>query len=246
MRRALAVLAVLRAGLALAAIPLAPLLYRDHPAILVLLRPTKEVFLFAGFSAQRGDVSLVTVIVAAMPILLGGVWIFFALGHEHGTDRDLPGLLGRLLPSKRVKPLRKSVERNDAKVLFLGRLAAMPSSLLAAAAGASGVDIRRFLVIDTARRADVAGADARARLGARRRLRVGRTVAHRSGRRRHRRGGGHHRSGAVSLMASTTWSARRRFSTTSSAGPSNDSPSATRRSGPLELRTRRDDTRRSL
>jgi membrane protein DedA with SNARE-associated domain len=150
LRRALAVLAVLRAGLALAAIPLAPLLYRDHPAVLVLLRPTKEVFLFAGYSAQRGDVSLVTVVVAALPILLGGVWIFYALGREHGTDRDLPGLLGRLIPSKRVKPLRKAVERNDAKVLFLGRLAAMPSSLLAAAAGASGVDIRRFLLIDTA------------------------------------------------------------------------------------------------
>ncbi|HJR25011.1 MAG TPA: VTT domain-containing protein [Acidimicrobiales bacterium] len=150
MRRALPVLAVLRTGLALAAIPLAPFLYREHPAVLVLLRPTKEVLLFAGYAAHRGDVALATVVLAALPILLGGVWLFYALGREHGTDRDLPGLLGRLLPRKRVQPLRTAVERNGENVLFLGRLAAMPSSLLAAAAGASGVDVRRFLVVDTA------------------------------------------------------------------------------------------------
>ena len=150
MRRALPVLAVLRTGLALVAIPLAPFLYREHPAVLVLLRPTKEVLLFAGYAAHRGDVSLVTVVLAALPILLGGVWLFYALGREHGTDRDLPGLLGRLVPRKRVQTLRKAVDRNGEKVLFLGRLAAMPSSLLAAAAGASGVDVRRFLLVDTA------------------------------------------------------------------------------------------------
>ena len=150
MRRALPVLAVLRTGLALVAIPLAPFLYREHPAVLVLLRPTKEVLLFAGYAAHRGDVSLATVVLAALPILLGGVWLFYALGREHGTDRDLPGLLGRLLPRTRVQTLRKAVERNGEKVLFLGRLAAMPSSLLAAAAGASKVGLRRFLLVDTA------------------------------------------------------------------------------------------------
>lgn len=149
MRRALAVLAVLRAGLAIAAIPLAPFLYRDHPAVLVLLRPTKEVLLFAGYAAQRDDVSLATVVVAALPILLGGVWLFYAIGRGYGTDRDLPGLLGRVVPRKRVLSLRKAVERNGEKVLFLGRLAAMPSSLLAAAAGASGVEARRFFLVDT-------------------------------------------------------------------------------------------------
>ncbi len=150
MRRALPALAVLRTGLALAAIPLAPFLYREHPAVLVLLRPTKEVLLFAGYAAHRGDVSLATAVLAALPVLLGGVWLFYAIGRAHGTERDLPGLLGRLLPSKRVHALRKAVERSGEKVLFLGRLAAMPSSLLAAAAGASGVEVRRFLIVDTA------------------------------------------------------------------------------------------------
>ncbi len=118
--------------------------------MLVLLRPTKEVLLFAGFAAHRGDVSLATVVLAALPILLGGVWLFYAIGRAHGTERELPGLLGRLLPRARLQPLRKAVERNGDKVLFLGRLAAMPSSLLAAAAGASGVEVRRFLIVDAA------------------------------------------------------------------------------------------------
>ena len=141
---------MLRTGLALAAIPLAPFLYREHPAVLVLLRPTKEVLLFAGYAAHRGDVSLATAVLAALLVLLGGVWLFYAIGRAHGTERDLPGLLGRLLPSERVQALRKAVERSGEKVLFLGRLAAMPSSLLAAAAGASGVEVRRFLIVDTA------------------------------------------------------------------------------------------------
>ena len=150
MRRALPVFAVLRTVLALAAIPLAPFLYREHPAVLVLLRPTKEVLLFAGFAAHRGDTSLASVVLAALPILLGGVWLFYALGREHGQDGELPGILGRLLPQERVERLRGAVDRNGDKVLFLGRLAAMPSSLLAAAAGASGVEVRRFLLVDAA------------------------------------------------------------------------------------------------
>ena len=36
------------------------------------------------------------------------------------------------------------------KVVFLGRLAAFPSSLTAAAAGAAGVPWRRFVIADTA------------------------------------------------------------------------------------------------
>lgn len=132
------------------AIPLAPFLYREHPAVLVLMRPTKEVLLFAGYSVHRGDVSPVTVLLAALPLLLGGVWLFYALGRAHGSDDDLGGVLGRLLPAKHMRPLRQAIERNDDRVLFLGRLAAVSSSVVAGAAGASGVEVRRFLVIDLA------------------------------------------------------------------------------------------------
>lgn len=153
MRRALLGAAVARTVLALAAIPLAPFLFREHVAVLVLLRPTKETLLFAGFAAQNHDVSLPVVVLAALPLLLAGVWQFYALGREFSSDlnkRDLPGIAGRLLPRSRIKGLQDALQHQGQKVVFLGRLAAMPSSLIAAAAGASKFGVRRFLIVDTA------------------------------------------------------------------------------------------------
>lgn len=153
MRRALVALAAVRTILALVAIPLAPFLYREHVAVLILLRPTKETLLFAGFAAEQGDIGLPLVVLTALPMLLAGVWVFFALGLEYADDlskRQLPGLAGRLLPRRRLRRLQAAIEDQGDKVLFLGRLAALPSTLLAAAAGASRFDARRFLLIDTA------------------------------------------------------------------------------------------------
>ena len=141
---------MLRAALAIAAFPLAPFLYREHAAVLVLLRPTKETLLFAGYMVHRGDVSLGTTILAAIPLLVPGVWVFYALGREHGTDEELPGLLGRVLPRERTRQLSEALEANGEKVVFLGRMAAMPSTVVAAAAGASDMAVRRFLLFDGA------------------------------------------------------------------------------------------------
>jgi len=152
-RRALLGAAAVRAALAILAIPLAPFLYREHVAVLVLLRPTKEVLLFAGFAAQNRDVSLPVVVVAALPILLAGVWQFFALGREFSSElgrSDLPGIAGRLLPRGRIRRLQDALQHQGEKVVFLGRLAAMPSSLIAAAAGASKFNVRRYLLVDLA------------------------------------------------------------------------------------------------
>ncbi len=150
-RTVLSVLAGIRAVLEIIAIPLAPFLYREHAAVLVLLRPTKEVLLFGGYVVAKGDVALPVVVAAALPLLLGGVWLFFALGRELGPElakKELPGVLGRLLPAKRIKRLQAALEAQGDKVIFLGRVAAMPSSLIAASAGASKMDVRRFVLVD--------------------------------------------------------------------------------------------------
>lgn len=152
-RRVLLAVAAARSVLAIAAIPLAPFLYREHVAVLVLLRPTKEVLLFAGYALHNHDVSLGVLLVAAAPILLGGVWLFFGLGRVFGPElrkRDLPGVARRILPRSKITRLQAAVAREGDKVVFLGRLAAMPSSLIAAAAGSSGVETRRFLIVDAA------------------------------------------------------------------------------------------------
>jgi membrane protein DedA with SNARE-associated domain len=152
-RRAWVGLALARAAVAGGVLVLAPWLYREHATVLVLLRPTKEVFLFEGFLTGEGDVALPLVVLAALPLLLGGVWIFFALGRAYAeplADAELPGAAGRVLPKARIDQLRAVLERKGMRVVFLGRLAAFPSSLMAAAAGSAGVPWRTFVVADTA------------------------------------------------------------------------------------------------
>ena len=153
MRKALLAAAVVRAALSLIAIPLAPFLYRKHAAVLILLRPTKETLLYAGYAVHHGDVSLPVAILAALPMLLLGVWQFYALGRMYKAEirkQELPGIAGRVLPPGRVQKLQRALKSQGDKVVFLARLAAMPSSLIAAAAGSSGYDWRRFLRVDVA------------------------------------------------------------------------------------------------
>jgi membrane protein DedA with SNARE-associated domain len=152
-RRALLGAAVLRGVLAGVAVLLVPWLYREHAAGLVLLRPTKEVFLFEGFLVRKGDVALPVVVLAALPLLLAGVWVFFGLGRAYASElseAELPGLAGRVMPKERIEQLQDVLERKGMRVVFVGRLAAFPSSLMAAAAGSSGVSWRAFVVADTA------------------------------------------------------------------------------------------------
>lgn len=144
-------LAVARAVLALIAIPLAPVLYEDHFVLLVLLRPTKEVLLAGGFLLREGEVHVLALAAATVPLMILGVWQFFALGRGYAAEIrrcDVPGLGGRVLPGKRIEAMRKLLDKKGTKVVLIGRLAAFPSTLVAAAAGASKMPTREFLVAD--------------------------------------------------------------------------------------------------
>ena len=152
-RQALLALAALRGILAVAAIPLAPALYEEHVAILVLLRPAKEVFLFAGYKAAHDEVNLGVVVIAAIPLLVLAVWVFYFLGRAYRdelSDAELPGVAGRILPGKRIQGLRDAVRDRGWPLVFIGRLAIMPSTLVAAAAGTADVPVRTFLAGDAA------------------------------------------------------------------------------------------------
>ena len=145
-------LAAVRAALGIIAIPLAPALYRDHFVVLVLLRPSKEVLLAAGFLIRDGRVHVVPVLVAAIPLAILGVWQFYVLGRswakEIADNKGLPRFATRVLPPKRIKALTKVLDRKGVTVVMLGRLAAFPSTLIAAAAGASRMKPARFLPAD--------------------------------------------------------------------------------------------------
>ena len=152
LRVVLLVLAAARTVLGVVAILLAPALFDDHFVILVLLRPTKEVFLAAGFLIREGDVNVVEVVLAAIPLSIWGVWLFYFLGRawaeEIQSGTGMPRWAAKVLPPDRIQRLCGVVERKGGRVVVLGRLAAFPSTLLGAAAGTSGLEARRFLVAD--------------------------------------------------------------------------------------------------
>ena len=142
-------LAAARAVLGIIAIPLAPALYEDHFVVLVLLRPSKEVLLAAGFLIRDGRVQLFPVLLAAIPLAILGVWQFYVLGQawaqELNDEEGLPKVAQRLLPPERIKALTHVLDKKGVVVVLLGRLAAFPSTLIAAAAGASRMAPTRFL-----------------------------------------------------------------------------------------------------
>ena len=151
-RLLLLALAAVRWTASIVAIPLAPVLWRDHMLGLVLLRPTKDVFLAAGFAIRQHHLGWIETYAAAVPIAVLGVWLFYALGRSFSDElaqhRELPGVAGRLLPATRIHDLTHTLDEKGSKVVFFGRLAVFPSSLVAAAAGVSGMDPRRFLIAD--------------------------------------------------------------------------------------------------
>ena len=152
LRAAVLVLAGVRAAVEVLALLLAPALFDDHFVLLTLLRPTKEVLLAGGFMVRTQGVALVTLLAAAVPLMLGGVWLFYWLGRawskEITSGEGLPSWAARLLPKARIEELCGILQDKGAPVIFFGRLAVFPSTLLAAAAGASKMDPKRFLLAD--------------------------------------------------------------------------------------------------
>ena len=151
MRTILLWTAALRLATGIAAIPLAPVLYEDHFLWLVFLRPTKEIFLAGGFLARQGDVNFVLLVLAAIPLSILGVWLFFFLGRAYAKEihnDELGGIAGRILNPERVKKFEKALDKRGNRLIFLGRMAVMSSAGVAVAAGAAGMEPRKFIPID--------------------------------------------------------------------------------------------------
>ncbi|MBW3594864.1 MAG: VTT domain-containing protein [Actinobacteria bacterium] len=153
MKKVLLGLAALRTVVAVAAIPLAPFLYEEHFVVLVLLRPTKEVFLAGGFLARQGDVSLALLVLAAIPLSIFGVWLFYLLGRSFSKEihaDKMPGFAARILTPERIKTFERSLDKKGPKLIFLGRLAVLSSATVAAAAGAAKLEPKKFFPYDVA------------------------------------------------------------------------------------------------
>lgn len=120
--------------------------------LLTLLRPAKEVLLLAGgLTRTTGEPSMLAVFVAYVPLMIVAVWPFFLLGRMLGpslTDPDRTGFLARAVPPDTLRLMQRVLARRGPAVAILARVAALPPTILGAAAGTSPVNAVRYLAAD--------------------------------------------------------------------------------------------------
>jgi len=151
-RRLLVGLAVARYAIPVAAIAAAPALIPDDVGLLLLVRPGKEVILLAGGLTNTDATPGVAMsFLAYLPMMVAAVWVFFAVGRVWGPaleDGSAPELLTRVLPPDRVRRIHAVLEARGPTLAVLGRIAGLPPTVVAAAAGTSPIGTSRFLVAD--------------------------------------------------------------------------------------------------
>lgn len=153
-RGILLVLAVLRYVIPIAALPLLAVWIPERMVALTLVRPGKEVLLAAGGVYRTnadGQPDLLLLFLAYLPLMVGGVWVFFALGRAWQAELARgqgPAWLERVVPPEVLSQMQRLLEARGPMLAFLGRIAALPPTIMAAAAGTSRVDTRAYLAAD--------------------------------------------------------------------------------------------------
>jgi membrane protein DedA with SNARE-associated domain len=150
-RLALAVV-VLRFAIPLAAVPAIPFLLRDQIALLVLLRPQKEFLLVGGGQTRYlGEPGVLALLLAYLPLGVLAVTAFFVVGRAYRTalaEESGPAWLHRAVPPEQLELAQRVLARRGPIIAVIGRVAAMPPTVLAAAAGTSAVPAHRYLIAD--------------------------------------------------------------------------------------------------
>lgn len=143
---------IVRFAVPLAAIPAIPFLLRNDITLLVLLRPQKEFLLVGGGQTRYlGEPGVLPLLLAFIPLGIVAVSAFFLVGRAYrGMLRDGggPAWLSRAIPPHQLELAQRVLARRGPTVAVIGRLAAMPSTVLGAAAGVSDVRPLRYLVAD--------------------------------------------------------------------------------------------------
>lgn len=143
---------VARFAIPLAAIPAIPFLLVNDIALLVLLRPQKEFLLVGGGQSRYlGEPGMLALFLAYLPLGILSVAAFFLVGRAYRgalQDGAGPAWLHRAIPPQQLELARKVLARRGPAIAILGRIAAMPATVLGAAAGLSEVDAKRYLVAD--------------------------------------------------------------------------------------------------
>ncbi len=120
---------------------------------LLLVRPSKDVQLWGGglFTAT-GDVDLALLFLAYAPLMIVMNWSFFFLGRAYGPSLargEGPRWLRQSVSPKNFATARALLARRGPAIAVIGRVAALPPTVMAAAAGTSDIGAWRYQTADT-------------------------------------------------------------------------------------------------
>lgn len=120
---------------------------------LLLVRPSKDVQLWSGgLTTTTGEVDLLLLFLAYAPLMILMNWSFFFLGRSYGpaiARGEGPGWLQRSISPKHFATARALLARRGPAIAIVGRVAALPPTVLAAAAGTSDIGAWRYQTADT-------------------------------------------------------------------------------------------------
>lgn len=137
---------------ALATLPLAPSLLGKHPVLLELIRGSIPAMVTGGAFARVGDASLVLALLAPIPTLMMADPFLFWAGRIWGSDvAEMLAGGNRSDRSRRwqARAAHWSEHYGNWVVLFSYFLP-VPSALVFAGAGWTGMSVRRFIALDLA------------------------------------------------------------------------------------------------
>jgi membrane-associated protein len=139
---------VLKTAFALALLPLTPSLLGTDPVLLEALRGSTSALASGGAFARVGEASLLLAVLAPVPTLLFATPFFWWAGRLWGT-RAAATLSGGH-PKAEVWAQRAGahLKRFGGLAVALAPFLPVPSSVLYAAAGWTGMTLRRFMVFD--------------------------------------------------------------------------------------------------
>jgi membrane protein DedA with SNARE-associated domain len=151
---AIAVLIALCAAYSLALWPLVPALIGSHPVLLEVVSGSTLAEVTVGAHSRLGELPLWVAVVAGVPGSMMFDWVFWWAGLRWG-DRALHLFLGRdpsprgvARREARSARLEQMAKRFGPAAIVLAYYLPLPSLLIYAAAGLSGMRLRTFLTLD--------------------------------------------------------------------------------------------------
>jgi membrane protein DedA with SNARE-associated domain len=132
----------------LALIPATPSLVGSHPVLLELLRSNTASIVTVGGLVRTGHASIVVAVLAAIPGYMMFDWLYWWAGQRWG-ERALQSFLGAPRQAeKRLRRLESATRRFGPVAIVVSAFLPVPSPLIYAAAGMSGMRLRVFLLLD--------------------------------------------------------------------------------------------------